>query len=177
MATTVNFQISIRISHAVKMADLASQVENDISILHEIVHGVFISHVRNIDLELEKRVQNLCVAMIQKELCKSAHDCSDGGLLISLAESCILGKIGFKGKIDVKGRWDSALFGEVQSRIVVSVDPNNLNNVKRLAKEMNVPIIELGIVSGDSVMLDGVLDVPLTEVSKAWEGGLASHLQ
>ena len=142
----------------------------------ELIHGI-VAGKPNIDLELEKRVQNLCVAMIQKELCKSAHDCSDGGLLISLAESCILGKIGFKGKIDVKGRWDSALFGEVQSRIVVSVDPNNLNNVKRLAKEMNVPIIELGIVSGDSVMLDGVLDVPLTEVSKAWEGGLASHLQ
>jgi len=159
----------------------SNSIDQDVSALSgseylELIHGI-VAGKPSIDLELEQRVQKLCILAIKKRLCKSAHDCSDGGLLIALAESCILGNLGFKGKVDVKGRWDSALFGEVQSRIIISVSINKLKILEKLAEEINVPIIELGIVTGDHIILDNLLNIPLTEVSDAWQNGLAKHLE
>ncbi|MBF8267075.1 MAG: purL [Dehalococcoidia bacterium] len=158
----------------------ASQVRGDASSLGgseylEVVHGR-VAGVPSINLDMEVRVQRLCRRAIGEGLLKSAHDCSDGGLAVALAESCIAGGIGFKGACAVGGRWDAALFGEAQSRIVVSVASGDIPRFRALAREQGVPWVELGRVGGDRLTWDGLLDVPLESLEAAWRGGLEKAL-
>ncbi|MCH7621614.1 MAG: phosphoribosylformylglycinamidine synthase II, partial [Chloroflexi bacterium] len=129
-----------------------------------------------IDLALEKRVQGLCRRAIKENIIASAHDCSDGGLAVALAESCIQGAVGFIGALGRSKRWDAALFGERQSRIVVSLSAENWTGLERLTAQMGVPIQELGTTGGDRFRLGRQLDLPLSEISDAWNHGLERAL-
>ena len=129
-----------------------------------------------IDLALEARVQALCRRAIRKGLLSSAHDCSDGGLAVALAEACIAGGVGFRGSFRIRGRWDAALFGEAQSRIVLSLPPEGLARLQGLAAEMEVPVAVLGSVEGKGFQVDGVVDLPLWEMDYAWRNGLEEAL-
>ncbi|MBM3941620.1 MAG: phosphoribosylformylglycinamidine synthase subunit PurL [SAR202 cluster bacterium] len=144
----------------------------------QVVHGKVAGRPA-IDLGMEQRVQALCRQAIQQRLVASAHDCSDGGLAVSLAESCIQGGVGFQGNGDFEqlpARWDAALFGEGQSRIIVSVKPEDLPQLSQLAAEQGVPALELGRTGGGRVRLGRHVDLPLAEASDAWQGGLARAL-
>ena len=132
-----------------------------------------------IDLALEKRVQDLCRRAIAEGVVRSAHDCSDGGLAVALAECCIQGGVGFRGQVDLPRRWDVALFGERQSRIVVSLPAGELPNLRRMAAGRDVPMRELGVTGGNRFQLGRYasgravgLDVPLEEARDAWGNGL-----
>ena len=127
---------------------------------------------QQIDLEMEKQVQDCVIKAIERGLLSSAHDCSDGGLAVALAESCIQGGIGFSGNLNVKGRLDTALFGESQSRIVVSVSPGAARRLESLAFRFNVPVTRLGIVGGRQFSLKGHIDLPISELHQAWWNGL-----
>ena len=70
------------------------------------------------------------------------------------------------------GRWDAALFGEAQSRIVVSLAASALPAFERLAAEEGVPWVRLGTTGGDSLAIPGVMDVPLAAMDDAWRHGL-----
>ncbi|MEE8373687.1 MAG: phosphoribosylformylglycinamidine synthase subunit PurL [Dehalococcoidia bacterium] len=142
-----------------------------LELIHDIVAGV-----PYIDLDLEKRVQQCCVEAIRQGIIVSAHDCSDGGLSVALAESCIAGRIGVRAKLKMGERIDAGLFGEGQSRIVVSLDPSQLEEIRNLAARHQVPLAELGIVGGDRFVIEGLIDLPLAEVEKAWHGGLREAL-
>ena len=126
-----------------------------------------------LDLRLEKCVQQLCRRTINEGLIRSAHDCSEGGLVVALAEACFANHIGFRGDFDILGRWDAALFGERQSRIVVSIEPDHLNSLKVLADELNVPWTILGYTqSGQQLTIPGYIDLPLADLEQAWLSGL-----
>ena len=77
------------------------------------------------DLELEARVQAACRHGIRQGWIASAHDCSDGGLAIALAESCLGAGLGAEINVQASSRIDESLFGEGGGRIIVSVSPNN----------------------------------------------------
>lgn len=141
----------------------------------ELIHGI-VAGVPYIDLDLEKRVQQCCVEAIRQGIIVSAHDCSDGGLSVALAESCIAGRIGVRATLKRGERIDAGLFGEGQSRIVVSLDPSQLEELRNLAATHQVPLTELGIVEGDRFVIEGLIDLPLAEVEKAWHGGLREAL-
>ena len=138
-----------------------------LELIHNIVAGAL-----SIDLDLEKRVQRCCLDAIRQGIIRSAHDCSDGGLAVTLAESCIAGGIGIKGKWKIAGRIDSELFGEGQSRIVVSLEPARLGELRNLAARHRVPLKELGVAGGDHFLIKDVVDLPLAEVTGAWKSGL-----
>ena len=127
---------------------------------------------QQIDLEMEKQVQDCVIKAIERGLLSSAHDCSDGGLAVALAESCIQGGIGFSGNLNAKGRLDTALFGESQSRIIVSVSPGAARRLESLAFRFNVPVTRLGIVGGRQFSLKGHIDLPISELHQAWWNGL-----
>mgnify|MGYP005835390151 CR=1 FL=1 len=137
----------------------------------ELVHRRVAGKPR-IDLGMETRVQALCRRCIREGMITHAHDCADGGLAVALAEACIAGEVGFQGDFHVGGRWDAALFGETQSRILIGVKPDRLDAVKRLAMEMGVPTMVLGSMGGLQIRIDGLLDVPLSEARHAWRYGL-----
>ena len=141
----------------------------------ELVHGL-VRGKPGIDLDMEKRVQRCCLEAIKRGFIKSAHDCSDGGLLVAIAESCIAGDIGFKGEgpdvIGVRGRLDSAFFGEHQSRIVVSISGDSAVKLNKVVRKWRVPLTLLGRVSGRRLVVEGYIDLLLSKVEKAWRSGL-----
>ncbi len=158
----------------------------------EICHNLVMGRPY-IKLYLEKKVQELCREAITRGLVRSAHDCSEGGLAISLAECCIsgistrtssgsnqnLGSIGFRsgeGFASLPLRWDVPLFGEHQSRIVVALDPDNKPALANLADEIGVPIMELGLTGGTRFKIGSAIDLPIDEIYEAWSGGLENAL-
>ena len=139
----------------------------------ELVHDTVAGRPR-IDLGLESKVQQLCRRAIGEGIVTSAHDCSDGGLAVALAEASIAGDVGFRGDFRVRGRWDAALFGEAQSRIIVSLSPERLDDLAALAAEWGVPLTLLGTTASDQrFIVNGLLDLPLEELDRAWRSGLS----
>ncbi len=138
----------------------------------ELIHGL-VRGKPGIDLDMEKRVQRCCLEAIKRGFIKSAHDCSEGGLLVAIAESCICGDIGFKGENwKVKGRLDSAFFGEHQSRVIVSMSGDSAAKLSKVARKWQVPLTLLGRVGGKRLVVEGYIDLPLAKVEKAWRDGL-----
>jgi phosphoribosylformylglycinamidine synthase len=130
-----------------------------------------------IDLDLEHRVQRVCLEAARRGLLASAHDCSEGGLAVTLAESCVAGKVGLDASgIHVRGRADSALFGEAQSRIVVSLSPDSREAFEEILRAAGAPATFLGVVGGDRLRLVGLLDLPITVLEAAHSGGLMDAL-
>jgi len=142
----------------------------------ELKHGV----VRGrpyIDLGLEKRLQSCCLKAIKQGVISSAHDCSDGGLVITIAECCLADGIGFIGQDwQFEGRVDAALFGELQSRIVVSVRPDRVKQLEELAVASEVPITKLGTAGGERFAVASYIDLPLQQMRSIWQESLGKVL-
>ncbi|MBE0415817.1 MAG: phosphoribosylformylglycinamidine synthase subunit PurL, partial [Dehalococcoidia bacterium] len=142
----------------------------------EAIHGIVAGRPR-IDLELENRAQQCCLSAIREGIIQSAHDCSEGGLGVALAECCILGGIGFKGSLpEDESRIDTALFGEAPSRIVLSVTSTNAKKLEETARRYNVPLKPLGLVGGERFIIEGFIDLPVNQIKRAWQEGLEEAL-
>ena len=142
----------------------------------EVLHGT-VAGKPSISLDTEKRVQDLCISLIEKGLLRSAHDCSMGGLGVALALCAVRGRVGFSGEIGVEGRWDAVLFGEMQSRIVVSVAPGGVEGVKKMAEESGVTVMGLGVVGGDRLTIGNYIDLPLKKIERVWTNGLSEAMR
>jgi len=89
-----------------------------------VIHQKVTGQPAPVNLELERQVQAACRYGIRQGWVRSAHDCSDGGLAVALAEACLSSGRGATLCLSTPPeRWDQALFGEGSSRIVVSVTP------------------------------------------------------
>jgi phosphoribosylformylglycinamidine synthase II len=136
-----------------------------------VVHGMVSGDAPAVDLLAEIRLHNVLLAGIKEGLVLSAHDCSEGGIAVSLAECCIanrervLGAQAVVGSPDV--RPDLHLFGEDQARIVVSVNPRKVSRLMALAGAEEVPAREIGVVGGQELSLDGLINIPLEEIAEA----------
>ncbi|MFA7216051.1 MAG: phosphoribosylformylglycinamidine synthase subunit PurL [Bacillota bacterium] len=120
----------------------------------KVVHGLERGSAPKLDLDREKRVQGCCLELIRGGTVKSAHDCSEGGIAVALAESCISGEIGAKVELEGCGREDLLLFGEGQSRIVITVRQSDLERVKDAASRFGIPVTVLGRVRGKELIID-----------------------
>ena len=125
----------------------------------------------------EARLQSLVVELAGDRLLRSAHDCSDGGLAVALAECAILGGMGVAVDAPAAGRWDAALFGEAASRIVVSIAPERADAVAERARTAGVPALRLGVTGGERVVWQGLLDEPVSALAEAYDGGLERALE
>ncbi len=122
----------------------------------ELIHGQVQGLPPVLDLEKEKKVQEAVLCAIEAGLLHSAHDCSDGGLAVALAESCISGPGPHRGadlSLDEPIRPDALLFGESQSRIIVSLPDRHLDAFKAIVNRIGVPITFLGMVGGDRLKI------------------------
>ena len=135
------------------------------------VHGRVEGSPR-IDIDLEKRVHQVCRSAIGQGLLASAHDCSEGGLAVALAECSIQGDVGFVGDFSIADRWDVILFGEQQSRIIVSLPKEHWDALSRLASGSGVPIVRLGYTGGDRFQLNDQMDLPVSQIADVWNNGL-----
>jgi phosphoribosylformylglycinamidine synthase II len=131
----------------------------------KVCHGLKIGPPPQIDLLHEIKVQNAVRSLIQAGLVKSAHDCSEGGLAVALAECCfnperlfganinVARASGLRSKEDRKRDACATLFHESQSRIIISVTPENLENTIAMLRERDVSFQELGKVSSDELQI------------------------
>ena len=142
-----------------------------LSIAHGLVAGR--PELRLVD---EVAVQRLVRELIAGRLLSSAHDCSDGGLATALAESAFAGGRGVQAPgFPITGRLDETLFGESQSRIVVSYSPLAGAAVAAAAATLSVPLTPLGVVNGSRLQI-GPIDVSLDEAERVWADGLEQAL-
>ena len=172
----------------------------------QVIHGQKNGSPPRCDLEQARTLHTTLLGLIQSGLVKSAHDCSEGGLAVCLAESCISQLVAREtprligATIDLKNwegqrvadpiqkngdggtpslpqlRLDALLFGETQSRVVVSCKPLDAVKVVERAKLMGVPAVQIGKVGGDKLTVktaDGEFCAPLTELHDAWWNSIA----
>ena len=119
-----------------------------------------------VDLEMEARVQAVVRSLIREGWLQSAHDCSDGGLAVALAECCVGGGVG----CSVFGTPNTAaLFGEGPSRIVVSVRPEGRAHVEAAFTAAGVPWERLGMVGGPALVIGEVINVAVSVLEETWE--------
>ena len=155
-------------------------------------HGIVGGRL-SLDLHLEERVQRATLAAIRQGVVNAAHDCSDGGLAVALAEMCLASAdpnlsrgsgfnltsqgLGLDASTAPTGRrLDAALFGEAQSRIVVAVRPGDRDRLLAITGGLSVPAVFLGRVTADPRLRLGPLAATLAEVRGAYENGLERAL-
>jgi phosphoribosylformylglycinamidine synthase len=119
------------------------------------IHGVKHSPVPHFDLEEEFALQDTVKKLIKNSLIQSAHDISEGGLFISLLESAMAGGLGFDINTDGNIRKDAYLFGESQSRVVVSIKADQAKELQKYAAANGVKLSKIGTVTADSLTIDG----------------------
>jgi len=127
--------------------------------------------VPEMDLQFEKQMQNTVLEAIRQGIIKSAHDCADGGLAVALAECCISNReqmIGASINLDEDVRTDCLLFGETQSRIIVSTKKENGEKLVDLCAKKSIPISAIGIVSGNTFSINNLINLPLSKLSESY---------
>lgn len=158
--------------------------------------------IPDVDLEAELALQQLLQHSIAARLVRSAHDCSDGGLAVTLAESCIAGRIGARVSLDdvswvggslgcaasagaaethtnaigpLAQRPDIAFFGETPTLVVVSTLPGDAEEFEDLCETAGVPCTRIGTVGGSDLLISAVgraLQVGIAELDQAYESAL-----
>ncbi len=128
------------------------------------------------ELEEEFELQNSTKGLIENGLINAAHDCADGGLFVTLAEMGFVNNIGFDVTTDSEIRKDAFLFGETQSRIVVSVTEENKEAFIEFMAETETPYSLLGETTGKNVTVDGEDWGSLEGMKTTYNNSLGNHL-
>jgi len=153
------------------------------------IHRLKVGEPPRVDLKEAKLLHDTLLEMIRAGLVRSAHDCSEGGLAVALAECCISNPTiargnGFVGAtIDLNSfeeRLDGLLFGETQSRIIVSCRQENLAQLRAIANSRAVATAVLGKTGGDKLKLEthrGRLDYALSDLWDTWYNSIARVME
>lgn len=138
----------------------------------KVVHDMVAGRPPKIDLVDERLLVELLVTAIRTGIVRSAHDCSEGGLAVTLAESCIAGGVG--ARIDLRGELPGAvaLFSESQGRAIVTVAPAHFDALKTLAATHATPCVRIGTVGGDRLVIGDHVDVSLGAMREVFETAL-----
>lgn len=148
------------------------------------IHGTIAGRPPVVEFDRERAVQAACRNGIRQGWIRSAHDCAEGGIAVTLAESCISGNLGATVTLDPgSDRWDAALFGEGGARIVVSVAGDRAAAFEAwLTEQLGSDWAKLGIVGGDRLVIntpDGAtaLDAVLANLSEGWSEAIARRME
>jgi phosphoribosylformylglycinamidine synthase len=148
-----------------------------------VVHGRREGLPPRLDVARELALQEALRALIRAGKIRSAHDCSEGGLAVALAECCISGadRVGAQVALDAPGvRPDVLLFNESQSRIVVSVRAAEGGEVLAQLAARGVPARQIGTVGGEELAIrcpGGRYAWPLDELYHAWHDAIAGYME
>jgi len=137
-----------------------------------------------LNFEKEKAVQDVVLSAAEAGILTAAHDCSEGGLAVALADCCLLSESGVGAIIKLQPqniRMDGILFSESQSRILVTVKEAQLAELLTLLEEGAVPYSELGLTGGDrlDVSLENktIMRLPILKMRAAHSGGLKNYFE
>lgn len=149
----------------------------------KVAHGLESGDPPAIDLELEKKVQEYCLAAIEAGLVRSAHDLSEGGLAVCLAECAFHSRrrIGCSVALEDAIRPDTLLFGEAQSRILLTCRKKDLGRLEKLAKERAVPVKVIGRTGGPSIVVEHrgreLVRVTVEEAFLRWKNAIPGRFR
>lgn len=129
------------------------------------------------NVEEEYSMQEAVKLLIQKGLIASAHDISDGGLFVTLAESAMAGNLGFTINTDPSVRKDAYLFGEGQGRVLISVRSADVKMLESTLTSLETPFRHIGKVESENFVIDEVRFMNLKEAEALYSGTLASFLR
>jgi phosphoribosylformylglycinamidine synthase len=138
----------------------------------KVVHGKTAGLPPPLDYPREKAAQKAVRECVRASAVKAAHDCSDGGLAVALAEMAIAGECGFT--VTIGGALEC--FSESASRVVCAVDPLLAGQVLSRARAAGVTASEAGEARGDRLIADGAFDVPLADATRAWRDAIPNAL-
>ncbi|WP_026478910.1 phosphoribosylformylglycinamidine synthase subunit PurL [Alkaliphilus transvaalensis] len=140
------------------------------------IHNLEMGEVPHLNFALEKKVQNFVLESIEKGLLESAHDLSEGGLAIGLAESCMDHGVGATINLETKLRKDVALFSESQSRFIITVKASVLEEIEGNLLREKIPFTRLGEVAGKELKIninsEEVINLSVNQMEDAWRGAL-----
>ena len=150
-----------------------------------VFHHLVVGQVPALDLAMEKKVQAVCLQAHQSGWLHSAHDCSEGGLAVTLAECCVAGSgasWGAQVRLGGGQRLDGILYGETSSRLIVTTPPESGSNLTVLARRYGVSCLPLGIVGGTTLQIrvrewKENIDLPIAEIQQAWQNGFRRYFE
>ncbi len=149
----------------------------------KIVHNKEIGKPPEMVLDQEKQLHEACLEAIEQGLVKSAHDCSEGGLAVTIAESVISAPFSFGAEISLDSsiRKDALLFGESQSRIILSANKMDVNKVMALAEKRNVFANVIGKVTKNNFKINinsrPVINLGCNEIKEVWKNSLGNYME
>lgn len=143
------------------------------------VHGLEFGPPPEINLDTEKRLHAVCLEAASQGLFQSAHDLSDGGLAVALAECAALGKTGFVVDLNTTLRPDAFLFGESQSRVLVSAKKDAVKAILKLASKHRISAEIIGRTGGNMLIVKNhgqvIIKVKRDSAYKAWSEAIPSY--
>ena len=128
-------------------------------------HNLIKGDAPDINLKDEKKLINLLLKLSGDRILNSAHDISEGGIAIALAECCVMNRnkmIGAEIEIKYTDRKDFGLFSEAQSRVIVSIDPANKSKFENICSEYEIPLTKLGVVKAHFLSINKEINVEVT---------------
>jgi len=140
----------------------------------KVIHGRKEGLPPRLSFDLERRVQQTVTSLIRRGLVRNAHDCSEGGLGVALAECCISGEKRIGASLNIgssSDRMDLLLFNETQSRVIVSVAREHSAEAEKLCIEAGIPFCRLGEVGGTELVVRNgkeTLRWDVTELYEKW---------
>ena len=156
----------------------------------QTVHGLKTGTPPRCDLDKERKLHDLLRVLIRSGVVKSAHDCSDGGLAVAMAESCISQQVArdtprlMGATLDLSAfpevRLDALLFGEAQSRIIISVKPEKAGTVLAEAKKAGIEAAQVGKTGGAELQIRtarGTLSARVAELHDLWWNAIARAMK
>lgn len=144
------------------------------------IHGQVSGNSPDIDIGYEKKLQQMMIEIIDKSLINSAHDISEGGIAVALAECCVMSRDNEIGcEIDFKytDRKDFQLFAEIQSSIIISADQSRIKQIMQLAESYNIQALDIGRTRGNRFRINFDIDVVLNEVDNAYYDTLSKIME
>jgi len=136
------------------------------------VHGLARGVPPPLDYAKERATQKAVRECVQKGFLRAAHDCSDGGLAVALAELCFGKELGCRVALSSTLRHDALIFGEDASRIVVSYAAADRGQVQAACKAAGAPLEEIGEVAGETLSIEGVLQAKVAELKQSWSSAI-----
>ncbi|MFO7660501.1 MAG: phosphoribosylformylglycinamidine synthase subunit PurL [Candidatus Cloacimonadaceae bacterium] len=143
-----------------------------LKIIHKQISGL----PPYVDLSKEVRLIEIILALIDKGLVNSAHDCSEGGLAVCLAECCFVPNgslLGLKVNVDNTGRRDVLYFGESHGRVVVSIGKQHKHKFEELMSGFNYPNSYLGVVQSDLFQINNDISIKVEKLYDYWSGSFS----
>jgi len=149
------------------------------------IHGKRAGITPRLDLKKEVNLHQAILKANRERLMSSAHDLSDGGLAVALAEACLkeagkfmgaeITSLGVAGEKNIRN--DAALFGESQSRVIVSVKKENAQKFEKAISQFSVPFQQIGIVKGKRLKITDLVDVAMEDVEKAYRKAIPRRME